>query len=571
MTKALFVVVPVLALVVSSGTAVATHSALAIDEATGVINGAEYAMFVPPAWNGRLILYAHGFVDPGAPIALPDAAPADVAPWVVQLRETLLRAGYAAAYSSYAENGWAVKDGAARTHELRDLFSSRFGAPTHVYVMGRSLGGLITVFLAETFPGAYQGALALCGPLGGGRLETDYIGNVRVLFDYFFPGVIPGDVLHVPEMEYSADSPVVKAIVAAILANPQGAVALASVDQIKLPYTTLGQLVLSIVRPIGYNIRGTNDLLARTGGQSPFDNVGVWYTRLGVVDPFVNAGVGRFAAQAGGLRFLNDYYQTRGTLAIPLLTLHTTLDPDVQRQEWNREGAAGLVIIVEKAEATGLRSEAPDARVHEGIDHPEPRVPDADVAERRLSAGPSQEVVRASNVVADRAHDREDELTQGRVRQLDLVHRRERDRPLRVRQDGRDDGLDHGAVRRILHLRNMEDISRNHARKEVIEEHPDVADVIRLQAAAPERPAQRERALVGPGKGLGQEHGDQPAQRPTHDVDVRRRSEAAAEEITQLVRPRGAVLHRPPVLGVARVSHRVSRAQERVPELDHPC
>src|SRR2546428_5494087 len=92
MTKALFVVVPVLALVVSSGTAVATHSALAIDEATGVINGAEYAMFVPPAWNGRLILYAHGFVDPDAPIALPDAAPADVAPWVVQLRETLLGA-----------------------------------------------------------------------------------------------------------------------------------------------------------------------------------------------------------------------------------------------------------------------------------------------------------------------------------------------------------------------------------------------------------------------------------------------------------------------------------------------
>src|SRR3989442_11725563 len=37
------------------------------------------------------------------------------------------------------------------------------------------------------------------------------------------------------------------------------------------------------------------------------------------------------------------------------------------------------VIIAEKAEATGLRSEAPDARVHEGIDHPEPRVPDADV------------------------------------------------------------------------------------------------------------------------------------------------------------------------------------------------
>src|SRR5256885_15103064 len=124
-------------------------------------------MLVPPAWNGGLILYAHGFVDPDAPIALPDAAPADVAPWVVQLRESLLGAGYAVAYSSYSENGWAVKDGAARTHELRTLFAGRFGVPSHVYVGGRSLGALITVMLAESYPADYDGALALCGPLGG--------------------------------------------------------------------------------------------------------------------------------------------------------------------------------------------------------------------------------------------------------------------------------------------------------------------------------------------------------------------------------------------------------------------
>jgi len=141
--------------------------------------------------------------------------------------------------------------------------------------------------------------------------------------------VIPGDVLHVPDMEYSASSPIVKAIVAAILANPQRAVALAAVDQVKVPYTTPSQLLLSIVRAIGYNIRGTNDLLARSGGQSPFGNLGLSYTRLGVPDPFLNAGVGRFAAQAGGIAYLNSYYQTRGSLAIPLLTLHTTMDPDV--------------------------------------------------------------------------------------------------------------------------------------------------------------------------------------------------------------------------------------------------
>jgi pimeloyl-ACP methyl ester carboxylesterase len=307
----------------------ADHSSNAAAEQLGLSNGAEYAMFFPKAWNGRLVLWAHGFVDPAAPIALPDALPADVAPWLVELREALLGAGYAIAYSSYSENGWAVKDGAARTHELRALFMARFGVPTHVYVGGRSLGALITVMLAETRPGDYQGALALCGPLGGGRLETDYIANVRVLFDFFFPGVIPGDVLHVPPMEYSAESPIVKAIVSAIIAEPQKAVALAAVDQIELPYRTLSELVFSIVRPLGYNIRGTNDILARTGGQSPFGNIGTWYTGLGLYDVTLNAGVGRFASKDAAIRYMNDYYRPKGTLTAPLLTLHTTMDPDV--------------------------------------------------------------------------------------------------------------------------------------------------------------------------------------------------------------------------------------------------
>src|SRR2546430_8118435 len=138
-----------------------------------------------------------------------------------------------------------------------------------------------------------------------------------------------GDVVHVPPLEYSYSAPVVKAIVAAILAEPHKAVQLGSLDQIELPYRTLTELVLSIVRPLGYNIRGTNDILARTGGQSPYGNVGTWDTGLLLYDPTVNAGVGRFVAQPGGIQYLDDYYRPHGTLSIPLLTLHTTMDPDV--------------------------------------------------------------------------------------------------------------------------------------------------------------------------------------------------------------------------------------------------
>jgi pimeloyl-ACP methyl ester carboxylesterase len=318
-----------LTLLGGSASALASHSSRAGAEELGVKNGAQYAMFLPGNWNGRLVLYAHGFVDPAYPIALPDVLPPDVASWVVELRETLLGSGYAVAYSSYSENGWAVKDGADRTHELRDLFRNRFGVPRGEYIVGRSLGALITVFMAERYSRRYEGALALCGPVGGGLVQTDYIGHVRVLFDYFFPGVIPGDAVNVPPLDYSPGSPLVNAIVGAIATDPQAAQALAAVDQINLPYLNFGELINSIVRPLGYNIRGTNDLLARTRGESPFGNVKTKYSVEGKLDQALKRGVQRFVADWGGIEYLNDFYRPEGDLAIPLLTLHTTADPDV--------------------------------------------------------------------------------------------------------------------------------------------------------------------------------------------------------------------------------------------------
>jgi len=329
MKRTLLVCVVTLALLGGSRLAFADHSPLAAHEQLGVEDGAAFAMFVPTEWNGRLVLYAHGFVDPAAPIALPDVLPADIAPWVIELRETLLGAGFAVAYSSYAENGWAVKDGFERTHELRAIFIDRFGTPTHVYVIGRSLGALITMMLAEKRAEFYQGALPLCGPVGGGVLEANYIGNVRVLFDFFFPDVIPGDAVNVPPLDFSPNSPLVLSIIAAIVANPEAAIALASVDQIELPWTTFPELINSIVRSLGYNIRGTNDVLARTGGASPFGNTDTRYSGLGRFDRVLNDGVDRFEADEEGIEFLERFYQPRGKLTIPVLTLHTTLDPDV--------------------------------------------------------------------------------------------------------------------------------------------------------------------------------------------------------------------------------------------------
>src|SRR5256885_14054755 len=98
---------------------------------------------------------------------------------------------------------------------------------------------------------------------------------------------------------------------------------LASVDQIELPWTSFPELINSIVRVLGYNVLGTNDLLRRTGGASPFENRNVTYTGLGAYDAVVNAGVGRFAGNTQAFNYLKAFYQPKGTLQTPVLTLHT--------------------------------------------------------------------------------------------------------------------------------------------------------------------------------------------------------------------------------------------------------
>jgi pimeloyl-ACP methyl ester carboxylesterase len=81
---------------------------------------------------------------------------------------------------------------------LRGIFTSKFGEPNRSFLIGHSLGAQVVQALAEMYPGQYNGALAMCGVLGGTRLQTDYIGHTRALFDYFYPGVLPGDVIEMP-------------------------------------------------------------------------------------------------------------------------------------------------------------------------------------------------------------------------------------------------------------------------------------------------------------------------------------------------------------------------------------
>jgi len=302
----------------------ASHAVWA-QSATGTTGpGADYAMYVPERWNGALVIYTHGYVNPALPVTLPS---------IDGLRDALGANGFAVAYSSYATNGFAVKDGAQRTHQLKGLFAAKFGNPRRTYLMGHSLGGAIAMSLAESYPSQYDGALPMCGFVGGSTAEINYVANVRVLFDAFYPGVLPGDAMHVPD-GLTLDATTIGALATAIGSNPTGAVVIAQTTQTAVPIGShLEDLGASIINALGFQIMGTRDMLERTHGHIPFDNSATVYSSpnstLADALSYANSVADRFTGEPAGQNFLQHYFEPTGNIRIPTITLHTSRDPVV--------------------------------------------------------------------------------------------------------------------------------------------------------------------------------------------------------------------------------------------------
>lgn len=303
----------------------------------------QYAFYVPNDWNGSVVYYAHGIRLPSAPVDL------NVGDGFDAFRDALGARHYAVALSSFDENGFAVKDGAQRTHQLRGLFASEFGKPVRSYLAGMSLGGLMAESIAESHGSQYDGTLAMCSPLGGSASQVNYLADVRVLFDWFYKGVLPGDVMNVPPG--TNPDAAVGAAVAAIMANPTGLGAMLRIDQTPIEGAGPSDWVRSVAYAIKYNILALDDLTSHTHGHPFYDNHETRYSSslppgyaldaglLAAINGDVPsiAGVGRFTATPDALNYLDQYYKPTGALTIPTLTLHTANDPFVPRRKHERE------------------------------------------------------------------------------------------------------------------------------------------------------------------------------------------------------------------------------------------
>ncbi len=298
-----------------------TEEGTTIYEGT-LVTGAIYKIWMPQTWNGELVIYAHGYVDPTQPVTIPEShLTLNDGTYVPDL---VTEMGYAFATTSYRENGFAVQEAIIDLVELEFQFEALLPEPDFVYLVGVSEGGLITAKSLE-MKKLYDGGLALCGPVGDMVKQVNYIGDFRVLYDYFFPGVLPGSPMNIPqELMDNWESKYVPRILELMQIYPERVQQL--IRCAKAPVdpndpTTYAQTVLSV---LWYNVFATNDLVARVGG-NPFDNMDRQYHGSGN-DAYLNKNVARFAADPEAVENLKRLFDTDGSLNRPLVTMHTVAD-----------------------------------------------------------------------------------------------------------------------------------------------------------------------------------------------------------------------------------------------------
>ncbi len=291
-------------------------------------SGAIYRICMPAEgeWNGDLVVYAHGYVAYNEPIGIPEDQLS--IPGQVSIPEIVNGLGFAFATTSYSVNGLAVRQGTADLVDLVQIFDATHGQPSHVYLVGASEGGLITALAIEQHSDVFDGGLSVCGPVGDFRWQINYWGDVRVLFDYFFPGVILGSPAAIPQEVIDGwDTIYEPRAEAALRANPAGMQQLLDVAHVPAHPADTDENVEALLDVLWYNVFATNDGITKLGGQ-PFDNSRRYY-RGSTDDQRLNLTVARFQAEPAAIQEIKAHYQTSGDLGGPLVTLHTLGDPIV--------------------------------------------------------------------------------------------------------------------------------------------------------------------------------------------------------------------------------------------------
>jgi pimeloyl-ACP methyl ester carboxylesterase len=329
------------------------------------------------SWQGDLVVFAHGYRDPALPVGFwRDGLPSDldhvraavggleggdltggvgqalalaVCPVALEGPLGFDKPPAAFAASSYSATGYAVEAGVPETHLTNALFERFLGAPQRTYLAGASLGGIVSLEVAERYPSRYDAALPVCGPVGGSLLQLAYVAHVELLFRTLYPDVFDGGSVETIDLaeplglpygdptapgDPAVEDTVVNRIVAAVGADPSGLETLARIEVdplggarrplLQVDPDDPDTLLRSVLDAFFYTAAGKRDVVDLAGGL-PFDNEATTYW----LDDAPLTDVRRFGGNAGARDYFERHYEPTGDLRLPTLTVHNRYDPIV--------------------------------------------------------------------------------------------------------------------------------------------------------------------------------------------------------------------------------------------------
>ncbi|NIV18717.1 MAG: hypothetical protein GWN47_10015 [Woeseiaceae bacterium] len=302
---------------------------------TGQTKDSFYTIAVPPAWNGTLVIWNHGYsFNPPGPN-----------PGLGPLAQVQLAQGYAVAASSYSQSQWAVFATRRDNSRLVEAFREQVGEPASIIMTGASLGGIVTADSLERGDEiSIDGAFTFCGAMAGSRV-WDGAQDIRLTYDAVCGGVapIPGGATGLPQVP-GVINPIAVAVATNVCMGTLTPPALRTPEQNERLATFLAVTKIPeifIITDMTFATNGIANLIfdpdKLDGGQA-LGNIGVVYD-----DPAVDAAIQRVAADRQAAKKLKRNFTPRGELENPgvkIVSLHTDKD--------------GLVIVENQSEYQGV-------------------------------------------------------------------------------------------------------------------------------------------------------------------------------------------------------------------------
>lgn len=291
---------------------------------TGMLEGAKFLLRIPDGWNGELMLYAHGYTQPGGSLEVPQLNTHTRA-----LVNTAFTEKFAYGYSAYAKTGYAVRSGIESTQLLKRL--AELAMPVkRSYITGDSLGGDVVMGLIEKYPDAYTGALSSCGVVAGWYEETRYITDFRLIYDYFTrPLGAPYAIGNPPDPQKPNDPGFnlgsINISVATLFQKAVNDPAIAAIVQQISKVSGVHADFNSFFIPLLSSLADAGDEAATAGGNG-YSNLDKVYQGSND-DKALNTGIIRIKADPDATKYLNDWYTSTGSFKTKLISMHNLIDP----------------------------------------------------------------------------------------------------------------------------------------------------------------------------------------------------------------------------------------------------